>query len=66
MFPCFFTIAGTRCAMSISLILTPGLAPRSVTAAVGSPPTQKKEANSALPWHPGALKFYKEKGLKMK
>jgi len=26
----------------------------------------QKEANSALPWHPGALKFYKEKGVKMK
>ena len=26
----------------------------------------QKEANSALPWHPGALKYYKEKGVKMK
>ena len=26
----------------------------------------QKEVNSALPWHPGALKFYKERGVKMK
>jgi TRAP transporter TAXI family solute receptor len=26
----------------------------------------QKEANSALPWHPGALRFYKERGVKMK
>lgn len=26
----------------------------------------QKEANSALPWHPGALKYYKERGVKMK
>jgi TRAP transporter TAXI family solute receptor len=26
----------------------------------------QKEANSAIPWHPGALKYYKEKGVKMK
>jgi uncharacterized protein len=26
----------------------------------------QKEANSALPWHPGALKFYKERGVNMK
>ena len=26
----------------------------------------QKEANSAIPWHPGALKYYKERGVKMK
>ncbi|MES2562854.1 MAG: TAXI family TRAP transporter solute-binding subunit [Pseudomonadota bacterium] len=26
----------------------------------------QKESNSALPWHPGALKFYKERGVSMK
>ena len=26
----------------------------------------QREGNSALPWHPGALKFYKERGVKMK
>jgi uncharacterized protein len=26
----------------------------------------QKEANSPVPWHPGALKFYKEKGVKLK
>jgi TRAP transporter TAXI family solute receptor len=26
----------------------------------------QKEANSAIPWHPGALRYYKEKGVKMK
>jgi len=26
----------------------------------------QQEANSAIPWHPGALKYYKEKGVKMK
>ena len=26
----------------------------------------QKEANSAVPWHPGALRYYKEKGVKMK
>src|ERR1041384_6571622 len=51
-------MAGTRCAWSISLILMPGVLARSVTAAVGRPPTQKKasilrslsaEADSATP-----------------
>jgi len=27
---------------------------------------KQKEANSALPWHPGALKYYKERGVNMK
>src|SRR4029450_2467379 len=35
-------ILSTRSAWSMSLIFTFGVAPRSVTAAVGSPPTQKK------------------------
>jgi TRAP transporter TAXI family solute receptor len=26
----------------------------------------QKEANSPLPWHPGALRYYKERGVKMK
>ena len=26
----------------------------------------QKESNSAVPWHPGALKYYKERGVKMK
>jgi TRAP transporter TAXI family solute receptor len=26
----------------------------------------QKEANSAIPWHPGAIRYYKEKGVKMK
>ena len=26
----------------------------------------QKEADSPVPWHPGALKFYKEKGVKLK
>src|SRR4026209_1595867 len=42
MLPCFFAITGTSCAMSIILIFTPGELARSVTAAVGRPPTQKK------------------------
>src|ERR1041384_7855559 len=40
--PYFLFIAGTRSACSIILILTPGVLARSVTAAVGRPPTQKK------------------------
>ena len=28
--------------------------------------TNQRESNSALPWHPGALKYYKERGVKMK
>ena len=27
---------------------------------------KQKEANSAIPWHPGALKYYKERGVSMK
>ena len=40
--PYFLFIAGTRSAWSIILIFTPGELARSVTAAVGRPPTQKK------------------------
>src|SRR5262249_18746156 len=39
--PYFLFIASAASAWSISLSLTPGVAPRSVTAEVGMPPTQK-------------------------
>ncbi|MGZ8154153.1 MAG: TAXI family TRAP transporter solute-binding subunit, partial [Burkholderiales bacterium] len=26
----------------------------------------QKEASSSVPWHPGALKYFKERGVKMK
>ena len=34
--------------------------------AAGISLANQKESNSALPWHPGALRFYKERGVKMK